>query len=184
MWPSLSPPREVDHNSQTVQSCVSLEKTWRLHHQFQEIVLSWVQWISFSDASHPLIAVLCFRHSRTLLSSTPKTAAALRFPFSSVHRINSRLNFAVYDSLLDFWCPSSITTVHNKLEYAPSTFQQLRRELASVEIAHACWEIPALRYRYESSAPGVASDFNALVTPDIIQSVALWTRGGWRKGAD
>jgi hypothetical protein len=68
------------------------------------------------DASHPLIAVLRFRHSRTLLSSTPKIAAALRFPFSSAHRITSCLNFAVYDSLLDFWRPSSITTVHNKLE--------------------------------------------------------------------
>ena len=38
-----SPPREVDHNSQTVQSCVSHERTRRLHHQFQEIALSWVQ---------------------------------------------------------------------------------------------------------------------------------------------
>jgi hypothetical protein len=28
-----------------------------------------------------------------------------------VHWITSRLNFAVYDSLLDFWRPSSITTV-------------------------------------------------------------------------
>jgi len=53
------------------------------------------------DASHPLIAVLCFRHSQMLLSSTPKTAAALWFPFSSAHRITSCLNFAVYDSLLD-----------------------------------------------------------------------------------
>jgi len=69
-----------------------------------------------AGASHPLIAVLCFRHSRTLLSSTPKIAAALRFPFSSAHRTTSRLNFAVYDSLLDFWRPSSITAVHDKLE--------------------------------------------------------------------
>jgi hypothetical protein len=46
-----------------------------------------------------------------LLPSTPKTAAALRFPFSSVHRITSHLNFAVCDSVLDFWRPSSITTV-------------------------------------------------------------------------
>jgi hypothetical protein len=68
------------------------------------------------DAPHLPVAVLCFRHSRTLLSSTPKTAAALRFPFSSAQRITSRLNFAVYDSLLDFWHPSSITTVHDKLE--------------------------------------------------------------------
>jgi len=68
------------------------------------------------DISHLLIAVLCFRHSRTLLSSTPKIAAALRFPFSSMHQITSRLNFAVHDSLLDFWHPSSITTVHDKLE--------------------------------------------------------------------
>jgi len=29
-------------------------------------------------------------------------------------------------------------------------FQQLRRELASDEIAHACWERPASRYRYDS----------------------------------
>jgi len=50
-------------------------------------------------ASHPVITILCFRHSRTLLSSTPKIAMALRFPFSSAHRITSRLNFAVYDSL-------------------------------------------------------------------------------------
>jgi len=68
------------------------------------------------DASHPLITVLCFRHSRMLLSSTPKIAVALGFPFSSAHWITSRLNFAVYDSLLDFWRPSSITTVHDKLE--------------------------------------------------------------------
>jgi hypothetical protein len=26
------------------------------------------------------------------------------------------LNFAVYDSLIDFWRPSSISTVHYKLE--------------------------------------------------------------------
>jgi hypothetical protein len=37
------------------------------------------------DASHLLIDALCFCHSRTLLSSTPKIAAALRFPLSSVH---------------------------------------------------------------------------------------------------
>jgi hypothetical protein len=40
----------------------------------------------------------------------------LRFSFSSAHRINSCFNFGIYDSLLDFWHPSSITTVHNKLE--------------------------------------------------------------------
>ena len=51
------------------------------------------------DASRPLFAVLWFCRSRTALSSTPTTAAALRFPFSSAHRITSRLNFAVYDSL-------------------------------------------------------------------------------------
>jgi hypothetical protein len=69
---------------------------------------------------------VCFRHSRTLLSSTPKIAVALRFPFSSAHRITSRLKFAVYDSLVDFRRPSSVTTVHDKLEQAPPTFQQLR----------------------------------------------------------
>jgi hypothetical protein len=30
----------------------------------------------FCDASHPLIAALCLRHSQTLLSSTPNIAAA------------------------------------------------------------------------------------------------------------
>jgi hypothetical protein len=177
-WPSLLPPHEVDHNSQTVQSCVPLEKTWRLHHQFQEIMTF------LRDASHPLIAAWCFRYSRSLLSSTPKLAAALRFPFSSPHRITSRLNFAVCDSLLDLRRPSSITMEHDKLDQAPPTFQQLRSKLASDKIAYACWERPASRYRYDSSAPGVASDFNAVVTSNIIQSVALWARGGWRKGAD
>jgi hypothetical protein len=59
---------------------------------------------------------LCFRHSRRLLSSTPKIAVALRFPFSSAHWITSRLNFAVYDSLLDFWRPSSVTMICDELE--------------------------------------------------------------------
>jgi hypothetical protein len=35
----------------------------------------------FRDTLHPLIAALYFRHSRTLLSSTPKISAALWFPF-------------------------------------------------------------------------------------------------------
>jgi hypothetical protein len=61
-----------------------------------------------------------------LLSSAPKIAAALWFPLSSAHQITSHLNFAVYDSLLDFRRPSSVTMVHDKLEQAPSTFQQLR----------------------------------------------------------
>jgi hypothetical protein len=34
--------RTVQYNT-----IIYLDKTWRLHHQFQEIVLSWVQWISF-----------------------------------------------------------------------------------------------------------------------------------------
>jgi hypothetical protein len=68
------------------------------------------------------------------------------------------LNFAVYDSLLDFRRPSSITMVHDKFEQAPPTFQQLRREQASDKTAHACWERPASQYQYDSSAPGVALD--------------------------
>jgi hypothetical protein len=35
------------------------------------------------------------------------------------------LNFAVCDNLLDFRRPSSITTVHDKLDQAPPTFEQL-----------------------------------------------------------
>jgi hypothetical protein len=94
------------------------------------------------------------------------------------------LNFGVYDSLLDFWCPSSITTVHDKLEWAPSTFQQLGCKLVLDEIVHTCWERPTSRYPYDWSVPGVASDFNALVTSNIIQSVVLWAKGSWRKDAD
>ena len=43
----------------------------------------------FCDASDPLIAAFCFCHSRTLLSSTPKIAAALQFPLSCAHQITS-----------------------------------------------------------------------------------------------
>jgi len=41
--------RAAVHAIRTMQynTILYLEKTWRLHHQFQEIVLSWVQWISF-----------------------------------------------------------------------------------------------------------------------------------------
>ena len=83
-------------------------------------------------------AALCSRHSRTLISSTPKIAAALRFPFSSAHRITSRLNFAVYDSVLDFRRPSSVTTVLDKLEQAPPTFQQLRVRTHIRLFSHSC----------------------------------------------
>jgi hypothetical protein len=37
-----------------------------------------------------------------------------------------------------------------------------------------------------TSTPGIASDLNAmviLVTSNIIQSVTLWARGSWEKGA-
>jgi len=105
---------------------------------------------SLHNALNPLIAVLYFRHSWTLLSSTPKITVALRFPFSSVYQITSCLNFAIYDSLLDFWHPSSITTVHDKLEWALSTFQQLGCKLASDKTEHACWERPTWRYQYDS----------------------------------
>jgi hypothetical protein len=118
--------------------------------------------------SQPCVSATAFINS--------KNCSGLQFPFSA-HRITSHLNFAVYDSLLDFWRPSSISTVHDKLEQLPSTFQQLSRELVSYEIAQSCWESPASRYWYDSSAPGVASDFNTLVTSNIIQSVALWAGG-------
>jgi hypothetical protein len=98
-----------------VQPCVSLEKNFKTASSISgnRPFLGPLNFLR--DASHLLIAALCFRHSQTLLSLTPKIAAALRFPFSSAHRITSRLNSAVYDSLLDFWHPSSITTVHDKL---------------------------------------------------------------------
>jgi hypothetical protein len=112
IWPSLSPPREVGHTNSPVL-CLSWKnvKTASLilgNHPFFGPVNF------LCDASHPLIAALRFDHSRTLLSSTAKIAATLQFSFSA-HQITSRLNFAIYDSLLDFWRPS-ITTVHDKLE--------------------------------------------------------------------
>jgi hypothetical protein len=63
------------------------------------------------DTSHTLIIALCLRHSRTLLSSTPKTTAALRFPFSSVHRITSHLNFAVYQGSSTFQIVRATVTI-------------------------------------------------------------------------
>jgi hypothetical protein len=51
-----------------------------------------------------------------------------------------------------------------------STFYQLWHKLASDEIDHTCWDRPASQYRYDSLASVVASDFNALVTSNIILS--------------
>jgi hypothetical protein len=42
--------------------------------------------------------------------------SGMAFHAADTHRITSRLNCAVYDSLLDFWRPSYITMVHDKLE--------------------------------------------------------------------
>jgi hypothetical protein len=49
------------------------------------------------------------------------------------------LKFTVY-IVLDFWHPSSITMVQDKLEQAPPTFQELWCELVLDDTAHACWE--------------------------------------------
>jgi hypothetical protein len=73
----------------------------------------------FRDASHSLITALCFCHSRKLLLTTPKTAAAALHFLPTLRVEQSHLNFVVYDSLLDFWHPSSTTVVHNILEQAP-----------------------------------------------------------------
>jgi hypothetical protein len=96
IWPSLSPPCEVDHNSQTVQSCVSLEKknvktasNTSGNHPF----LGPVNFLR--DASHPLIAALCFRQSRTLLSLTPKIAAALQFPLRTEYLLIRTLPYMI-----------------------------------------------------------------------------------------
>jgi hypothetical protein len=72
--------RTVQYN--LCQSCLSLDKTWRLHRHFQEIILSWVQWISFIILHTWRIGAWCFHYSWTFLSSTPKTAVALHFPSS------------------------------------------------------------------------------------------------------
>ena len=114
----LSPPCEVDYNSKNSPVLRLSRKNLKtaLSISGNRPFLGPVNF--FRDASHPLIAALCFRHSRTVLPSTPKIAAALRFPLSSAHQITSRLNCAICDSLLDFWRPSSITRVHDKLEQA------------------------------------------------------------------
>jgi hypothetical protein len=75
--------------------------------------------IFLCDILHSLIIVLCFCHGQSLLSSTPKIAAALQFHFSSAKRITSHFNFLIYENLLDFWRPSSITMIHNKLDQTP-----------------------------------------------------------------
>jgi hypothetical protein len=102
-----------------------------------------------------------------------------------VHQATSCLTFAVYDNLLHFWCPSSITMVHDIPEQAPSSLLRLWCKLISHEIGYVYWEWPS-PYRYDSLAPGIASGFNAfvmLVISNIIQSVTLWVRGDWWKGA-
>jgi hypothetical protein len=50
-----------------------------------------------------------------------------------------RLNLAIYDCISDFWCPSSITMVHDKLQQATRMFSQLRHQLVSDKIVHTCW---------------------------------------------
>jgi hypothetical protein len=71
------------------------------------------------DALDSLIAALCFCHSRMLLSSTPKIAAALRFPFSSVHQITSRLNFAIYESNIQDFCNTSLKLLSKDAMHMP-----------------------------------------------------------------
>ena len=65
--------------------------------------------MSSSDPSKALL----MQH---FLKDMTKMLSGMAFHAADVHRITSRVNFAVYDSLLDFRCPSSITTVHDKLE--------------------------------------------------------------------
>jgi hypothetical protein len=88
--------------------------------------------------------------------------------------------------ILDLWCPSSITTINDKLEEAPPMFYQLRHKLFSGFrcdctglLRKVCFTI-----LYDSSASCIASDFNTLVTYNIIQSVTLWARDCWRKWVD
>jgi hypothetical protein len=74
--------------------------------------------------------------------------------------------------------------VHDIWEQAPLTLQQLWHKLVSDKTVHACPERATSRYWYDSLASGIASDFNALVTCNIVQSATLWPRGSWRKRAD
>jgi hypothetical protein len=83
------------------KSCISLEKKKNMktassisgNHSF----LGPVNF--YHDSSHYLIATFGFHHSPTLLSSTPKIAVSLWFPFFSVHRTTARLNFRFLASL-------------------------------------------------------------------------------------
>ena len=71
-----------------------------------------------------------------------------------MHQITSRLNFAVYDSLLDFWCPSSITRVygisakilgtvydHISAGYTAGTFCYKTRRYLDVPVDSNAWQI-------------------------------------------
>jgi hypothetical protein len=50
-----------------------------------------------------------------------KTCSGFVVSFPSAHQTISCYNFAIYDSIFDFWLSSSITTVHDVLGQAPHT---------------------------------------------------------------
>jgi hypothetical protein len=159
------------------QPCVPLGKNVKLQHQFQEIILSWVQSISFV-VPHSLITALCFHRSRTLLSSTQKTAVVSQFPFSSAHRTTTHLNFVVYNMLLDFWCPSSITMVHDKLDHVLTTmaWTGFIQDCACL-LRKACFTVPVWLIGSRCTI-----GFEHTEMSSIIQSVTLCARDWWRKG--
>jgi hypothetical protein len=110
IWPSLSPPCEVDHNYKQSRLVSLLKKKMRrLHYQ----LLGSSEFLSWRLTPADRCTVFPPQSNFAFINS--KNCSALRFPFSA-HRITSGLNFAVYDTLFDFWHPSSITTVHDKLE--------------------------------------------------------------------
>jgi hypothetical protein len=83
---------------------------------------------------------------------------------SAVHAVRT----IQYNNLFYLLLIHQICCHHSELNHYPR----------SDEIAHACSERSTLRFRDDSSVPGIASHFNASVTSDIIQPVTLWARGG------
>jgi hypothetical protein len=120
--------RCICHRNNTIQFITVLRFFWengKTLSSVLEIILSWVQWLS-SVTRHTLWLLPCVSAPvKRCLHQLQKIAAALWFPFSTAHRRISRLNFALYDSHLYFWCPSSITTVHDKFRQAALMWRSL-----------------------------------------------------------
>jgi hypothetical protein len=109
-----------------------------------------------------------------LLSSNPTIAAALRFLFPSVHWTPSCLNSATCASL--YISGISITMVRQIRTSISCTLTT--KGWAGFRQHYTCFFRKA---HFIVPVWLIGPDFNALVTPNMIQSVTMWARSGWRK---